>query len=221
MESILNVRKLIDLMERKRSCPLCNFNKVKTVEFISPKDVINLYYNSFGIDISNEFKNITKITYSKCKNCGLYFFNSELAGSPTFYEDLQNNGENYYTSNRKEFTFAIKYIQKNDNVLEIGSGSGYFGEKLNVRSYLGLEFNDKAIKESQLKGLQVINKTIEDYSKTENKIFDVICSFHVIEHVKDPYGFINSSIKLLKKGGRLIIAVPSIIQYYLTMLITF
>ncbi|WP_236035813.1 class I SAM-dependent methyltransferase [Helicobacter turcicus] len=39
--------------------------------------------------------------------------------------------------------------------------------------------------------------------------FDRVCSFQVLEHVSNPYSFLNAQIKCLKKGGLLFVAVPS------------
>ena len=47
------------------------------------------------------------------------------------------------------------------------------------------------------------------------KRFSFICSFQVLEHVYEVYGFLNSAIALLKNKGKLIIAVPNNNPYFL------
>lgn len=37
----------------------------------------------------------------------------------------------------------------------------------------------------------------------------MVCSFQVLEHIADVKSFIESSLKALKKGGRLVVAVPN------------
>jgi SAM-dependent methyltransferase len=39
--------------------------------------------------------------------------------------------------------------------------------------------------------------------------FDVVMHFFVLEHVRDPLAFIQQNLKLLQKGGRLIIEIPN------------
>src|SRR5690606_22887486 len=39
--------------------------------------------------------------------------------------------------------------------------------------------------------------------------FDVICSFQVLEHVYEVNDFINNQLRILKKGGRLIVGAPN------------
>ena len=42
------------------------------------------------------------------------------------------------------------------------------------------------------------------------QLFDVICSFHVLEHVKSPNKFLEASLKVLKDDGMAIIKCPDI-----------
>ena len=49
-----------------------------------------------------------------------------------------------------------------------------------------------------------------DIAAVGDRRFDVVCIFHVLEHVLDPLPFLQSCVLLLGKGGRLIIEVPSL-----------
>jgi SAM-dependent methyltransferase len=176
------------------------------IQSIDKKDLILLYDDSFKFDISDQFKELKTINYYKCDNCKLEFFDSKAAGDEFFYEKLQQHRKVYYNPDRKEFQFAKKHISETDLVLEIGSGNGNFAKGIN--NYKGLEFNDKAIFEAKKDGILLLKESIEDFSNLNKSKFDVVCSFHVLEHVKDPYSFLKSAISTLKIGGRLIISVP-------------
>jgi 2-polyprenyl-3-methyl-5-hydroxy-6-metoxy-1,4-benzoquinol methylase len=195
-------------MSKICKCILCKSSSVRKIQEVSIKDLEELYFNSFNVDITCELINLNKINYYKCENCKLAFFDPIAAGSDIFYEDLQNKRNNYYSSVRNEFLYAKNNINRESHILEIGAGNGFFAELINADNYIGLEFNDNAIKDAQLKGISLIKKNIECFSQETKLNFDIVCSFHVLEHVSNPNSFIESAIKVLKKGGKLIIAVP-------------
>jgi 2-polyprenyl-3-methyl-5-hydroxy-6-metoxy-1,4-benzoquinol methylase len=46
-------------------------------------------------------------------------------------------------------------------------------------------------------------------NKEHYRKYDVITAIHILEHLKRPYNLFDTSAKLLKKGGILIVAYPS------------
>ena len=100
-----------------------------------------------------------------------------------------------------------KYLHKKD-VLDFGCGDGEFlnilKKKKITKSFQGVE-----IRPSSLKKLQKLKitayKSIFDFKKK----FDVICMYHVLEHLPNPTEIINDLKSKLKKNGILIIEVPS------------
>lgn len=199
MDKITNIKK----------CILCNSSKIKLEQILNVEDIIDLYYINFNIDISNEFLGYSYVEFFRCTNCKLKFFNTKFVGSGEFYEKLQKNIFGYYDPNRDEFNFAKKFVDDTDEVLEIGSGSGFFAEKVNKNHYTGLEYNDKAIIEAKKKGINLVKNSIEDYNIKVNNKYDIVCSFHVLEHVPNPREFIKASVNLLKENGKLIYSVPN------------
>ncbi len=196
------------MIRKKSNCILCKSEGLRLEQKLDTKDLKELYIKHFDIDISNEIKSQKYINYYRCNSCKLYFFDPDFAGSAEFYEDLQNHRKVYYNPNRVEFDYMKTKIKAENSVLEIGSGSGFFAEKLKTSKYLGLEYNDKAIEEAKKKGIRLLKSSIEDFSKNSKETYDVVCSFHVLEHVTNPHDFIKASIDVLSKGGQLIIAVP-------------
>ncbi len=190
------------------TCLLCKSNKIKNIQKIKTSSIINLYQKELNIDVKEELFGYEYINALKCANCKLVFFNPIIAGSEKFYENLQKLDSVYYSDLRPEFLHAIQFINKSDTVLEIGSGSAHFAEKLNNKNYVGLEYNQEAIDKAAKKGIILLKQSIEEFAEKNHEKFDVVCSFHVLEHVTNPYTFIESSLKTLKKGGTFICAVP-------------
>ncbi len=190
-------------------CILCKSNELQTVQKVKTSDINDLYVQDLSVDVLSEFKGNEYVDYKKCKNCHLHFFSPIFTGSPKFYESLLKPEEFYYKDDRYEFFLAKEHIKKSDKVLEIGSGSGHFSQIINVDDYTGLEYNDKAIADAKEKGINLIKKSIEEFSKENKDTFDVVCSFQVLEHVDSPNTYIQSSLDVLKKGGLIIFGVPS------------
>lgn len=195
--------------KQSNSCILCNSMDVVLIQKIKVANIIELYNKSFRVDFKEDFYDEDFINFYRCKTCFVQFFDPKFAGGPKFYEKLQNSRGVYYTRERREFSYAKNFIKTHHDVLEIGSGSGFFAEKLKANSYVGLEFNEKAICEAKKIGVKLINSTIEDYSRKHLNTYDVVCSFHVLEHVMNPKDYIKCSIDALKPNGILIISVPN------------
>lgn len=189
-------------------CMLCKSKNLENIQKIKTKLIVDLYKKELNVDVALEFAENQFINAFKCKDCELIFFNPVITGSEQFYENLQLQESGYYSNNRPEFIEAKKYINKNDKVLEIGAGSAYFAEILGNINYIGLEYNQEAIDNAKMKGVILKKENIEEFSINNSEQFDVVCSFHVLEHVSNPYTFIESSLKTLKKGGKFICAVP-------------
>mgnify|MGYP000306362353 CR=1 FL=1 len=120
------------------------------------------------------------------------------------YIDQIDNKKKYFKNIIKKVS---NIINKNDDVMEIGSYYGAFGSEIinHVNSYTGLELSTHASKYSKDKfNLNVVNESIYKYFENNEKKFDIIFMFDVLEHLDDPNAILNLCSKNLKKDGRLI-----------------
>jgi 2-polyprenyl-3-methyl-5-hydroxy-6-metoxy-1,4-benzoquinol methylase len=194
-------------------CLLCNSNQLTQVESIDVADLIQIYSTiTKGYNIENEFRGTKKIYLNRCNTCDFQFYSPQISGSDKFYEYLQKY-EWYYRSDKPEFKVAYNYIKKDENVLEVGAGSGFFAKNLICKSYKGLEFNDASILEAKVKGINLIREDVEHHSLNPENVYDIVCAFQVLEHVPNPKVFISSCVKMLRKNGKLIFAIPSADSY--------
>jgi 2-polyprenyl-3-methyl-5-hydroxy-6-metoxy-1,4-benzoquinol methylase len=178
------------------------------IDRINSADLIKLYKNRAKVEVGSLFFEKLEINYYSCNNCRLKFYWPQVIGDGAFYDALQNyNG--YYLKDKSEFYEAAKWIDGNDDVLEIGCGTGNFVNFMKCKSFTGLEFSEKSILIARNKNINVINELLEEHVNTNKNKYDVVCYFQVLEHVKDPRQFIKDSIACLKQGGKLIIAVPN------------
>jgi len=189
---------------------LCKQGKTKLVESFSTNMIIQKYKSENHIDVSRFFQGSDELKLLECLDTGYrFYYPKNVIGDALFYKELATHRENYY-SRRWEHKKALKSINRADKVLEIGSGFGSFLELLienDCKDVRGIELSELAVQRCKEKGLNVDSKLIEDFD--ESTKFDVICSFQVLEHVYDVNSFLNSAIRLLKSGGKLIIGVPN------------
>ena len=184
-------------------CPLCNGVPTK-LENISTHHINSLYFRLYGVEYA--IKSST-LEYYQCSECDLGFFNPMEAGNEQLYEKLQTF-DWYYMADKWEYGVAKEYVTDGIAILEVGAGMAAFGEMLKDSQYTGLEFNDKAINKAAEKGIRLIKQPIEQHAD-ESRMYDLIASFQVLEHVEQPRTFINSCVKCLKREGTLIIGVPA------------
>lgn len=160
-----------------------------------------------------------------CKKCHLIYLDRQridvenLYSKNYFKADEKNdiakydNYKNQELITKKKFSFAYKYIGKNNlytsRLLEVGSGYGYFLKFLprNIKKYV-VEVSKIAAKETKRN-----NNDAKIYDKDFRyvpliKKFDYIVSFDVIEHQIDLRWYLEKVYSLLKKNGIFIFTTP-------------
>jgi len=178
---------------------------------IKTQDVINAY-EAEDLEKAEAYLRHTKsIDIYECKDTGYrFYYPFTIFGDDRFYEYLQVKRPSY-SHLRWEHGPALKLINKNKRVLEVGSGSGEFLEQASTiaKEVRGLEFNQKAIASSKKRGLDVIGESIEKHAQSKSAYYDMVCMFQVLEHIWEVKSFLEASIRSIKKGGKLVIGVPN------------
>ena len=182
------------------------------VESFNVETIKHQYLEEVNVDTARFFEGLTQIQLYNCNDTGYKFYYPDgIWGDGRFYEDLQKNNNWYYAKNRWEHRKGIDLIDDNDKVLEIGCGDGVFLEMLRqkgVKNTTAIELNESVVAELNKKGYTVFNETIETFAPSHREAYDVVCFFQVLEHIYDIKSFLDSALQTLKKGGRIIIAVP-------------
>lgn len=180
--------------------------------------VTEQYRKEVDMDVNEYFKGIEYISLYQCEQTGYrFFYPFDLTGNAAFYEQLQRF-DWYYADWKWDYDAALPFIEPGSKVLDIGCGYGNFLVRLKNTLHCdctGLEFNDKAIKTGRAKGLAIYPDTIQEHAKDFTETYDAVCFFQVLEHIADIDSFLEASIQVLKKGGKLIICVPNNNPFFL------
>ena len=189
-------------------CPVCNGHE------LIPK-----------LDCLDHSTSQETFTIVSCGTCDFTFTNprpldKKLAGyyKSDMYISHTNNTKglfNWMYQTVRNYTIGnkvrlLKSIKKTGTHLDIGCGTGEF---LNTCKLAG--FTTRGIEPSELARKQAINNhglnisSNTDLSQYTDKEFDSISMWHVLEHVTDLKETVKQFDRLLKRDGKIIIAVPN------------
>jgi len=128
------------------------------------------------------------------------------------YDDSVNSPN--YLRHKIAYVFAEKFIRDKD-VLDNGAGSGYGAYHLAVsgaRKVVGIDISKEAVEYARQRySSKNLEFRTEDAAKLsfDDKTFDVLTSFQVIEHIRDIDNFLREVVRVLKKPGIALISTPN------------
>lgn len=112
----------------------------------------------------------------------------------------------------------IKFLAKNDIVLDLGSSSGQNAIKSSkyVKNIVGIEIDKslldisrRTIEEKNIKNVKFIEGNLEKKLSFKNKSFDKVIFLDVLEHLIKRDQILSEIHRILKSKGLLIIGVPN------------
>lgn len=185
------------------------------------------YCKGTKYEVVAKYTRLEKNNVLKCKNCGLVyldikknkkdlesFYSSEYRKIPALpvqsaQEHFDDKVTQYDSEDRISFISNHVDIQ-NKKVLEIGSASGSLLNKLTeygAKEVVGIELSEEFAKFSRNRGFKIFTDPIEELSLLQE--FDIVVSFHTIEHVFDPMSVFKGILRVLKPDGWFLGEVPN------------
>jgi 2-polyprenyl-3-methyl-5-hydroxy-6-metoxy-1,4-benzoquinol methylase/ribosomal protein S27E len=199
------------LLSRKKDfirvdCPACASQKYKKI------------FNKFGFD------------FTECQQCGTVFMNPRATKeilSDFYARSFVYKYWNKYIFPASEKTrkkrimkprlkrildLAKKYNIKKDFLIEVGPGFGTFCEAAiesgKFKRVTAIEPSANLAKTCRAKGIEVIEKTIEEIEKLDSPP-SIIVSFEVIEHLFSPFEYLESCYRLMGKESLIAVTCPN------------
>ena len=163
----------------------------ETYEVMFNPEYDMLVTSPIPVDLENYYKSEDYISHTDSKKSML----------DKVYQSVKN-----YTLKRK-LSLINSFKTETKNILDVGAGTGDFLNvcKNNGWNTVGVEPSVDAINIAAKKGVFLK----ENLDKIQNKKFDVITLWHVLEHVEMLSDYISKLKELLYDDGRLVIAVPN------------
>lgn len=120
--------------------------------------------------------------------------------------------------NRWRYEHLRKFIspQTHPAILEVGSAAGYFLKIMQEEDYAvqGWEISKAMSKYANARGLRTIAQDFTRgarlHEKRKSAAFDVVALFYVLEHLPDQGRIWLNLARLVRKGGYLALALPSV-----------
>ncbi len=148
-----------------------------------------------------------KFKFYECNQCQCIFPKIDINQNyykkyyPQKYNSKPSTLEKMYSS--FNYLQRKKYLPKKGTLLDVGCGQGQYINSLSQNIIAtGIDLNIGKNNASN-----IIKADFYNYKFT-NK-YDIITFWHSLEHFSNPKKTINKAIKLLKKGGKIIISIPN------------
>jgi 2-polyprenyl-3-methyl-5-hydroxy-6-metoxy-1,4-benzoquinol methylase len=159
----------------------------------------------------------------QCDKCGLNFVypqpsEKELQKVYSLDGGYSHSSKGFdKTAVSLEYEKRIDFFVKNNvkRVLDVGCASGAFVYSVKRRGLdvVGIDLDKDSIKFGRDLGLDLRHGRLEEM-KFKGDEFDAVNLGDIIEHVKDPEGFLFECLRILKKGGVLIISTPNTNSFF-------
>lgn len=194
-------------------CPICSYELLPSGDIISVAGIFERWKGAHEFKpevVQEHLQQSSTIHLYRCPNCLLEIYLPPVIGTESFYQELQDDRTvSYYREDKWDFDEALKEVRSCETILEIGCGPGSFLAKAKprVKKACGTEFSKSAMQIARGRGLEVygLGADLSDLKGT----FDAAFSFHVLEHVQDPIGFVRDMSAFVKPGGIVCISVPN------------
>ncbi len=109
---------------------------------------------------------------------------------------------------------VLRWADVEGKWLDVGCANGVFvasAAGVGADAY-GIELSEVAVDQAVENGLQVRRARIEDLPSSER--YSCITAFDVIEHVLDPFGFLEAISARLQPGGICVLSLPDLSSVY-------
>lgn len=151
----------------------------------------------------------------KCKNCGHVQSHAPLV---SYYKDVVTAASLSPRIVKSRIDMITKIMSMHDisnpSILEVGCYKGCFLKELTAYGFYdvyGIEHNIDSVNKAVERGINVSAGYLldKDFDLESLQKVDILCCFNFLEHIPDPFQFLQNCKKLLKANGYMYFTLPS------------
>jgi 2-polyprenyl-3-methyl-5-hydroxy-6-metoxy-1,4-benzoquinol methylase len=199
-------------------CPVCNSKDIQKVLDIQDYTVSNEFFEVWHCKQCT-FRFTQNIP--SAVNIGPYYQSANYVSHSDTQEGFIHKC--YHLVRSYTLQVKLKLIQRTTgkkigDILDVGAGTGAFSKKMKDAGWFvtALEPDETArLNALEKNGIELLSPDHLFQCKPDS--FDAITMWHVLEHVHDLHGYLNMYHTVLRKNGRLVIAVPNYTSYDATV----
>jgi 2-polyprenyl-3-methyl-5-hydroxy-6-metoxy-1,4-benzoquinol methylase len=167
------------------------------------------------------------VGYARCQSCGLVFQPARHSATDEVgrytgryfdeYPHPKGGVQDYdedEAQRRLEAGRRMEWVRsyaRRGRLLEVGAASGAFvgaAQELGFEAS-GVEPADSTAAKGRARGLALRTGTLDDMHQS-GETFDIVCAWHVLEHLPEPRRSAKQLVDLLRPGGFLFLELPNI-----------
>lgn len=147
------------------------------------------------------------------KDIGRYYISEDYIShsdkKQNFTEHLYHLARKFMLTRKRRLVERVTGLSSG-RLVDIGSGTGYFASFMQGKGWKvsGIELNDEA-RLFSIKHFNITAIAPGEISGISDGSADCITFWHVLEHLFDPAGWMKEVKRILKDGGKCIIALPN------------
>jgi SAM-dependent methyltransferase len=151
--------------------------------------------------------------YIRCSGCGHRWRESSHVGSDHYsFLSARNDSDSPWfkrkMSSREELIQLLAITTGAEQILEVGCAEGELGRR--IKSILPVRYDGIELSgDARQAALSLDNVFTEPTNCLAVGSYDLIVSFHVLEHIEDVVGELKNWTRLLSENGSLLIEVPN------------
>lgn len=203
-------------MGQMTSCALCGSKKNFKILYQANFSLKKIDQNVFS---ARRLPDQLHYRVVKCQKCGLIRSHPILSSKKIAW--LYRQGRIIYQAEvpylKKTYgDYLLKVmplVSQKNRLLEIGCGHGFFlqeAKALGFKNVYGVEPSQEALKKAPKKLQKYIRVDFFHQKLFPRNFFDLVCCFHVLDHVPEPNIFIKDVFQVLKPEGYIFFIVHNV-----------
>lgn len=151
-------------------------------------------------------------SYWQCKDCKIAWLKQfpKAQYDETYYKGKSSLAQKLF-SPIALFFYGIREtyagIKKINVWIDVGAGEGGFVKTVHSKRKTGVEVSKSGRKMMEEIGLETL--TDQQFLKAKGLNADVISFWHVLEHVENPWEYLESAKRNLSKNGKIVVGIPN------------